>query len=311
MRNRFLGLTFALFAALAPSPRDIRTDRDDRPRQRPKPPQHRICQESGGAHARAPDKARKYTIYELAFTISNDVPPMTPWAEAKYKANRPNLGPRAVSLGESNDPIMQCFPPGVPRVYLIRGEPIEFAQIPGRVLMIYEYDHFIRNIYTDGRSHPADPNPSWMGDSIGKWDGDTLVVDTIGFNDKTWLDNDGHPHSEDLHLVERIPPRLPRRVDHRRHHRGSEGLYEALDRTLELRIEARLESRRNGLRGQRNVRRHAAEIGRQQVARQIQSGETLWQQSPPIVIPSEERNLFLNWTREKQIPRFARNDKTG
>ena len=159
----------------------------------------------------APDKARKYTIYELAFAISNDVPPMTPWATEKFNANKPNLGPRAVPLGQSNDPIIQCFPPGVPRVYLIRGEPIEFAQIPGRVVMLYEYDHFVRNVYTDGRSHPADPIPSWMGDSIGKWDGDTLVVDSVGFNDKTWLDNDGHPHSEDLHVVERI-----RRVSHDR-----------------------------------------------------------------------------------------------
>jgi hypothetical protein len=75
--------------------------------------------------------------------------------------------------------------------------------------MLFEYDHFVRHIYTDGRSHPADPNPSWMGDSIGTWEGNTLVVDTVGFNDKSWLDNDGHPHSEDLHLEERI-----RRVSH-------------------------------------------------------------------------------------------------
>ncbi len=158
---------------------------------------------------RAPDKARKYTIYELAFSITTDTPPLTPWAEEKFKANKPNLGPRAVSLTESNDPIMQCFPPGVPRIYLIRGEPVEIAQTPGRVIMMFEYDHFLRNIYTDGRQHPKDPNPSWMGDAIGKWDGDTLVVDTVGFNDKTWLDNDGHPHSEDLHVIERI-----RRVNH-------------------------------------------------------------------------------------------------
>jgi hypothetical protein len=157
----------------------------------------------------APDKARKYTIYELAFSITNEKPPMTPWAEEKFKANRPNVGPRAVSISESNDPILQCAPPGVPRIYLIRGEPMEIANIPGRVLMLFEYDHFVRNIYTGGRAHPIDPNPSWMGDSIGKWEGDTLVVDTVGFNDKTWLDNDGHPHTEDLHVVERI-----RRVNH-------------------------------------------------------------------------------------------------
>src|SRR5579862_9671711 len=112
---------------------------------------------------RPPDKARKYTIYELAFSITSDPPPMTPWAEAKFKASKPNVGPRAVSIGESNDPVLQCAPPGVPRVYLIRGEPVEIAQTPGRVLMLFEYDHFVRHIFTDGRAHPADLNPSWMG----------------------------------------------------------------------------------------------------------------------------------------------------
>jgi hypothetical protein len=160
---------------------------------------------------RAPDKARKYTIYELAFSISSEKPPMTPWAEEKFKANKPNVGPNAVSISESNDPILQCFPPGVPRVYLVRGEPMEIANVSGRVLMLFEYDHFVRNIYTDGREHTKDLPGTWMGDSIGKWDGDTLVVDTTGFNDKTWLDNDGHPHTEDLHVVERI-----RRVNHDR-----------------------------------------------------------------------------------------------
>ena len=158
---------------------------------------------------RAPDKARKYTIYELAFALTSENPTMTPWAEEKFNANKPEIGPRSVSLSESNDPILKCAPPGVPRIYLVRAEPIEIANLPGRVLMIFEYDHFVRNIFTDGRPHPSDPNPTWMGDSIGKWDGDTLVVDTIGFNDKTWLDNDGHPHSEDLHVIERI-----RRVNH-------------------------------------------------------------------------------------------------
>jgi hypothetical protein len=158
---------------------------------------------------RPPDKARKYTIYELAFSITTERPPMTPWAEEKFKANKSNIGPSSVSIAESNDPILKCYPPGVPRIYLVRAEPFEIAQIRGRVLMLFEYDHFIRNIYTDGREHPKDPNLSWMGDAIGEWEGDTLVVDTIGFNDKTWLDNDGHPHTEDLHVVERI-----RRVTH-------------------------------------------------------------------------------------------------
>jgi hypothetical protein len=158
---------------------------------------------------RAPDKARKYTIYELAFSITTQKPPMTPWAEAKFKAAKPNVGPNSVGLAETNDPIVNCFPPGVPRVYLIRGEPVEIMQTSGKIVMLFEYDHFIREIFTDGRQHPKDLSPTWMGDAIGKWEGDTLVVDTVGFNDKTWLDNDGHPHSEDLHVVERI-----RRVNH-------------------------------------------------------------------------------------------------
>jgi hypothetical protein len=86
---------------------------------------------------------------------------------------------------------------------------MEVLQVPGRVVMVFEYDHFVRSIYADGRQHPADLAPTWMGDSIGRWDGDAFVVDTIGFNDKTWLDRVGHPHSDALHLTERF-----RRVDH-------------------------------------------------------------------------------------------------
>jgi hypothetical protein len=158
---------------------------------------------------RPPDNARKYTIFELALSLTNEEPPMTPWGKAKFNANKPNIGPHGVSLAESNDPAIKCFPPGVPRIYLVRGEPVEILQVPGRVIMLFEYDHFVRHIYTDGREHPKDLPATWMGDSIGKWEGDTLVVDTVGFNDKTWLDHVGHPHSDALHVVERI-----RRVSH-------------------------------------------------------------------------------------------------
>ena len=134
---------------------------------------------------------------------------MTPWAEAKYKAAKPVFGPNKKTAKDSNDPIYHCFPPGVPRIYLHR-KPMEIIQLSNEVIMMFEYARFVRHIYTDGRPHDEflDP-PLWMGDSIGKWEGDTLVVDVIGFNDKTWLDRIGHPHSDALHLVERI-----RRVDH-------------------------------------------------------------------------------------------------
>lgn len=140
------------------------------------------------------------------FSFSKDEPPMTPWAEAKYKAAKPvHTGGYK---GASDDTTLNCFPPGVPRIYLFNF-PMEIFQVPGRVLIVYEFGHYIRQIYTDGRQHPKDLNPTWMGDSIGKWEGDALVVDTTGFNDKTWLDQVGHPHSENLHLIERIRKTAP------------------------------------------------------------------------------------------------------
>jgi len=135
------------------------------------------------------------------------ISPMTPWAEAKFKATN------SVYRGSSpsnvlSDPIFSCYPPGVPRIYLLNF-PVQIVQIPGQVIMLFEFDHFVRRIYTDGRPHDKDVGPLWMGDSIGKWEGDALVADTISFNDKTTLDREGYPHSDAMHLVERI-----RRVGH-------------------------------------------------------------------------------------------------
>jgi hypothetical protein len=153
---------------------------------------------------RPPDNKRKYTLFEIALSLTNEEPPMTPWGLEKFKAAKPNVGPHGVTLAQTNDPVAQCFPPGVPKIYLVRGAPLEILQAPGRVMMYFEYDHFVREIFTDGRQHTEDLNPTWMGEAIGKWEGDTLVIDTIGFNEKTWLDYSGHPHSDQLHLVERI-----------------------------------------------------------------------------------------------------------
>ena len=127
---------------------------------------------------------------------------MTPWALARFNENKPGFGPHAVSIGE-NDPTIKCEPPGVPRIYM-HLFPIQIIQVPGMVLELFEYDHFVRRIFTDGRGHPKDIEPTWMGDSIGHWEGDTLVVDTVGLNDKTWIDRDGHPHSDKMHVIERI-----------------------------------------------------------------------------------------------------------
>ena len=105
--------------------------------------------------------------------------------------------------GPYANPSLNCLPDGVPHADLLP-EPFKIIQTPREIVMLYEVETIFRQVFTDGRKHPADPAPSWLGYSTGKWDGDTLVVDTKGFNDKSWLDARGHGHSEDLHVEERF-----------------------------------------------------------------------------------------------------------
>jgi hypothetical protein len=137
------------------------------------------------------------------YGFSEELPPMTAWAMERYQSAKPTFGPTSVSVADTNDPVYQCFPPGTPRIYF-HPFPMEIIELPGRIMMVFEYDHLIRQIYTDGRGHRDDLAPGWMGDSIGFWEGDTLVVETTNFNDKTWVDRRGVPHSEQLRVVERI-----------------------------------------------------------------------------------------------------------
>ena len=101
-----------------------------------------------------------------------------------------------------DDPEANCLPTGVPR---IAPYPWRVLQTSTHIFYLFEGNiHSFRQIFIDGRKHLVDPDPTWYGDSIGSWDGDTLVVDTIGYNDKFWFDFSGHPHSEQLHTIERI-----------------------------------------------------------------------------------------------------------
>lgn len=100
-------------------------------------------------------------------------------------------------------PLIHCLPIGIPADDLLPG-PFKIIQAPGLTLIRNEYENSFRQIYTDGRKVPADPEPLWLGYSVGKWEGDTFIVDTVGFNDKSWLDGIGHPHSEALHVTERF-----------------------------------------------------------------------------------------------------------
>ncbi len=157
-------------------------------------------------------------------------PPMTPWALEKFQSHKPTVGPQAAL--DANDPTLDCAAPGVPYILAVP-TPFEFVHTPGHVIQLFEYNHFVRRIHTDGRPHPANLRDTgsyeWMGHSIGQWEGDTFVIDTIGFNEETWLDRLGHPHSDALHVVERI-----RRPDHdtleyRSHGRRSKGVRGTLD----------------------------------------------------------------------------------
>jgi len=135
--------------------------------------------------------------------LIGELPPMTPWAMERYEQAKPTFGSRSVPVLETNDPVYDCFRPGTPRIYM-HPFPMEIIQTPGRVLMLFEYDHAVRQIYTDGRGHRTDLAPMWMGDSTGHWEGETLVVETVNFNDKTWVDRQGVPHSEQLRVLERM-----------------------------------------------------------------------------------------------------------
>lgn len=127
--------------------------------------------------------------------------PLTDWGLQKFKTNRPT-GPTTTEI-DSNDPDFQCFPSGVPRIYLFL-YPMEIVQSAGRVLQLFEYGHNIRQIFTDGRGHMQDAEPTWMGDSTGHWEGNTLVAETTNTNDKTWLGYGGQPHSSSLKVTERF-----------------------------------------------------------------------------------------------------------
>jgi hypothetical protein len=96
----------------------------------------------------------------------------------------------------------RCLLTGVPRISA-RPLPFRIVQLPGEVLILYEIHHAFRIIPTDGRPHPDDVEPSYLGDSVARWDGDTLVVDVVAFNTKTWLAGVGTVHSEKLHVTER------------------------------------------------------------------------------------------------------------
>ena len=131
--------------------------------------------------------------------------PFTEWgANLANNVYKPGDGSRRVTVGFVNDPLDSCNPAGFPRNLLFELRPFQVVQTDKQVLMMYQYQRVWRVIWTDGRVLAKDPDPSWYGHSVGKWEDDyTFVVRTAGTDERTWLDNAGDPHSGELRVEER------------------------------------------------------------------------------------------------------------
>lgn len=138
-------------------------------------------------------------------TAEEGIPLRTPWAADVFKSRitgRDTKEKAGVPPAFGNDPIMQCNPYGFPRI-LFYTDPVEFFSVPGRLLMHFQGQRVLREVWLDGRELPKDPDPRWLGYSVGKWEGDTLVIDTIGFDARAWLDQYGNVYSSEMRFQER------------------------------------------------------------------------------------------------------------
>jgi hypothetical protein len=144
-------------------------------------------------------RIRSKFIYDIAAARPGGAP-FRPAARAVWTERQRTLGVGA--------PTERCLPHGIPDAMLTATLPFKMVQTPGLTIILFEEFNNWRQVFTDGRALPVDPQPAWLGYSVGRWDGDTFVIETAGFNDKSWLDAGGTPHSESLRVIERL-----RRID--------------------------------------------------------------------------------------------------
>jgi hypothetical protein len=136
---------------------------------------------------------------KYVYDIASDLPggaPFLPWANSLHEQRQKELGVGA--------PTERCLPHGIPDAMLTRTLPFKIIQTTGVTIILFEEFNNWRQVFTDGRALPVDPQPAWVGYSVGSWDGDTFTIRTSGFNDKSWLDAGGTPHTEALKTTERI-----------------------------------------------------------------------------------------------------------
>ncbi len=141
-----------------------------------------------------PSSFSKYFL-DILVDFRGGTTPMRPATAELFRQN---------AAMKSRSSSARCLPQGLPRTDINSYAPFKIIQTPGVIAVLYEVDNTHRQIYTDGRPLPVDPQPSWGGYSVGRWDGDTLIVEAAGFNDQTWLDSGGHPHSDALRVHERF-----------------------------------------------------------------------------------------------------------
>ena len=134
-------------------------------------------------------------VADIAARLPPGSVPFQPWAEELYKQRRAN--------NSKDDPTTNCIVGGVPRSDLVP-YPFKILQVPGAIVILYEAVHSYRQIFTDGRALPDDPNPAWFGYSVGRWNSDAFVVESTGFNDNVWIDNNGKPATSALRVTERF-----------------------------------------------------------------------------------------------------------
>ena len=145
--------------------------------------------------------------------LGNDRPPLTAWGKEKWSKTRASARNTPLAFGfyqdqkDWNDPLFQCDPSGYP--HNLDYSNYRFVKLPDEFVMFFERDHVWRDLWTDGRKLPENPKPRWYGYATAHWDGDTLVVESSGYDERTWIDPYGSIHSDQMHIEERF-----RRVDH-------------------------------------------------------------------------------------------------
>jgi hypothetical protein len=189
--------------------------------QNPNDPNWKPCPQCRSVQERAAERAKTANLpfdardlsglwgdNQNRLQLSTDVPTFTPLGKKMYDATETEYGPTGIALSNWKDPMLKCDPMGWPR-YFTYNYGFEFLHLPNRTLQFFEMWHTWRTIWTDGRPLPKAPDPRFLGYSVGRWEGNTFVVESYGFDERAWITEErtkrvtGYPHSDEMRTVER------------------------------------------------------------------------------------------------------------